>query len=272
MADLGRSNHSVSSLISSLELSLKELRAAGRPEEALQEIARAQTELSLQAFECHYARQDYDGCVQVLNGLRDSPKVLSRRIYLYADAPGYRDEAALLRAADELGYDSTHVVTALALAARQEGSAISAEDVFQKADDILANRSLQYASVYDAYLLLSCGRLALAKGDLDRALGFLDKAELAYPRGRYLIQHAEIHLARSEAFELKGDLTAASEATGKAIIELSLQSHVDIADSYSKVKLAEAHARYKSLEASMLGNLMTPDFERAVLGENRSSE
>jgi tetratricopeptide (TPR) repeat protein len=267
MADQSRSNYSVNSLISSLELSLKELRAAGRPDDALGAIARAQTELALQAFECHYAKQDYNSCAEVLSRLEDSPKVLSRRIYLYAHAPGYRDEAALLRAAEELGYDSTHVVTALALAARQEGSTISAEDVYQKADEILSHRSLQYASVHDAYLLFSCGRLALAQKDFDRALDFLGKADLAYPRGRYLIEHAEIYLARSEAYELKGDMGAASGAAGKAIIELSLHSHIDSSDAYSKVKLAEAHVRYKALEASMLGTLMTPIFERAVLGE-----
>jgi tetratricopeptide (TPR) repeat protein len=268
MADLGRSNHQVSSLITSLEQSLQELRAAGRINEALQGIERAKTEMSLQAFECHYARQDYDSCAAVLKGLGDSPKVLSRMIYLYAHAPGYRDEGALLRAAEELGYDSTHVVTALALAAREEGSAISAKDVYKYADAILANRALQYASVSDAYLLLSCGRLALAQKDYDRALDFLDKADIAYPRARYLVQHAEIHLARAEAFESKGDKGAASEATGKAIIELSLQSHAEPSNTYSKVKLAEAHSRYKALEASRLGDLITPAFERAVLGEN----
>jgi tetratricopeptide (TPR) repeat protein len=126
---------------------------------------------------------------------------------------------------------------------------------------------MQYASVYDAYLLLSCGRLALAQKDFDRALNYLDKADSAYPRGRHLVQHAEIHLSRSGVFEAKGDKGSALEATGKAIIELSIQSHVDSSDALSKVKLAEAHARYKALEARMLGDLITPSFERKVLGD-----
>ncbi|MFN4895562.1 MAG: hypothetical protein ACK5HO_07220, partial [Pseudomonadota bacterium] len=140
-------------------------------------------------------------------------------------------------------------------------------DVYQKADAILAHRDLQYATVYDAYLLLSCGRLASAQKDFDRALNFLDRARIAYPQGCYHVQHAEIHMARADVFEAKGDKGSASNAVGQAIIQLTLQSNSQSTDTTSKVMLGQALARYKALEASRLGDLIIPSFERAVLGD-----
>jgi tetratricopeptide (TPR) repeat protein len=189
----------------------------------------------------------------------DSPKAYERFVYLYAHAPGYRDEKALQRVVEELGNDNPHAVTAMALSACEPGSAIDPDDVHRLAQKILEPRDLEYASHSDAYLLLCCGKLALAKQDFDRALEYFDKGDKAYPQGSYSFRRAELHLCRADAFESLGDLWKALQASGRALVAAHEQVRLE-SDNPQWARLErKATERRAELEIKNFQSMQIPE-------------
>jgi tetratricopeptide (TPR) repeat protein len=147
----------------------------------------------------------------------------------------------------------------MALSAREKDSSISPEEVYKLADAILKPRDLNYASHSDAYLLLCCGKLALANQDYTRALQFLDMADRAYPKGCFYYRRVEVQLSRSEALEATGDLWGAFGAAESAMIAATNQLATDSSSSLWSGLARQAKERRAQMESLNFANIRLPE-------------
>ena len=202
---------------------------------------------------CHYRAKRFPECARMLDIAEAlasdgaTQRTLACRAYLYAYAPDFKDETALMALMPRLSPTNIDGLNAVAISARAEGSLIDPVELWGKAEAFAESLDISAVTVSGANFLHNLARLAEVKEEFNRALHYIDLAIAAYGPEAHWHHRAAAQFWRSKIYQGMGDLVNAKDAAQESLALWTTQRDLEPDNAEWGKRVAGAVAREQEL-------------------------
>jgi tetratricopeptide (TPR) repeat protein len=190
---------------------------------------------------CFYRHKQYEEAFVFATSEPASQGKLELLAYLYAYSQSpYRNEKKLLEIVDQFPDKSVNGYNALVIAARDKGTSLVRDAVWNRLDQWVDQLNLNGATLEAAHLLHNLARLADEQGCFEKALAIIDKAIRAYGTESNWHHRGAAHFWRSKFLEKLGRPSDAWLAARDATAARAEQLRLEPANSVWKKDLEAA--------------------------------